>query len=192
MTKTSASDSRDSVTTHPIVALAGFMGSGKTSTGEALANLLGWDFVDLDAEIEALEGTSVGLFFQQKGETAFREAEHEALCKCLREHERATVIALGGGAFVQANNVAMLHEAGVLTVFLDTPVDEMLQRCGVEGAADPANPRPLAANASQFRALYEARLPHYRAARVTITTSGKSVVEVVEDIAASLELQRRV
>jgi shikimate kinase len=166
------------------------MGSGKTSTGEALANLLGWDFVDLDAEIEAVEGTSVRLVFQHKGETTFREAEHEALCKCLQEHERPTVIALGGGAFVQANNVAMLREAGVLTVFLDTPVDEMLQRCGVEDAADPANPRPLAADAIQFRALYEARLPYYSAAHVTIQTSGKSVVGVAQEIAASLELQR--
>ncbi len=166
------------------------MGSGKTSTGEALANLLGWDFVDLDAEIEAREGMSVRLFFQQKGETAFREAEYEALCKCLLDRKRATVIALGGGAFVQANNVALLREAGALTVFLDAPVDEMLERCGVEDAADPANLRPLAANTSQFRALYEARLPHYRTAHVTIQTSGKSVVEVAKDIAASLELQK--
>jgi shikimate kinase len=188
MTKNPTSGSRDSVASHPIVALAGFMGSGKTSTGEALAELLGWDFVDLDAEIEAVENRSVRTLFQERGEAAFREAEHKALCRCLLEHKCPKVIALGGGAFVQANNVAMLRDASVLTVFLDTPVDEMLQRCGVEDVADPANPRPLAADASEFRALYEQRLPHYRAAHLTIKTSGKSVAELAQDIAASLEL----
>ncbi|MGA9566912.1 MAG: shikimate kinase [Candidatus Korobacteraceae bacterium] len=166
------------------------MGSGKTSTGEALAQLLGWDFVDLDAEIEAAEVRSVRLFFQQEGETAFREAEHQALCKCLLDRKRPTVIALGGGAFVQENNVATLRDAGVLTVFLETALDEMLQRCGVEDTADPTNPRPLAADASEFRALYEKRLPHYRAAQVTIQTSGKSVEEVAKDIVESLGLQQ--
>ncbi len=190
MTKGPKSDSSAPSPSHPIVALVGFMGSGKTSTGEALAKLLGWDFVDLDAEIEALENRSVRTLFQERGEAAFRDTEHKVLCRCVLERQRPTVIALGGGAFVQANNVAILRETGVLTVFLDAPVDEMLERCGVEDAADPANPRPLAADAGEFRALYEQRLPYYRAAHVTVQASGKSVVEVAQDIAASLELQR--
>jgi shikimate kinase len=186
MTKISNSDGGDSLPSHPIVALAGFMGSGKTSTGQALAELLGWDFVDLDAEIEAQEGQSVRNLFQERGEAAFREAEHALLCKCLAERRRPTVLALGGGAFVQANNAAMLRGASVLTVFLEAP----LQRCGVEDSPDPYSPRPLAAAVTEFRALYGHRLPHYRAAQVTISTSGKGIAEVARDIAESLGLQK--
>ena len=188
MTKTSTAENRGSVPPHPIVALTGFMGSGKTSTGEALAELLGWEFVDLDAEIEAREGMSVRSFFQHKGEAAFREAEHTLLRVHLAERPRPTVLALGGGAFVQDNNVSLLRETGVLTVFLDSPLEEMLQRCGVEDTPDPANPRPLAASAAEFRDLYDLRLPFYRGAQVTINTSGKSVAEVARDIAARLGL----
>jgi shikimate kinase len=165
------------------------MGSGKTSTGQALAELLGWDFVDLDGEIEAQEGTAIRLLFQQRGETTFREVEHEALCKCLTYRSGPTVLALGGGAFVQTNNVELLRTSHVLTVFLETPVDDMLQRCGVEDRPDPGNPRPLATDAAAFRNLYERRLPHYRGAHVTIKTAGKSVVEVALEIAETLGLK---
>jgi shikimate kinase len=189
MTKTPSSDSGDFLPSHPIVALAGFMGSGKTSTGQALAELLGWDFVDLDAEIEAQEGMSVRLLFQHKGEQAFREAEYKVLRNRLAERRRPTVLSLGGGAFVQADNAAMLLDGGALTVFLEAPLEEMLERCGVDDALDPANPRPLAADEREFRALYEQRLPFYRAAQVTIRTSGKSVTEVAQEIAASLRSQ---
>ena len=76
----------------------------------------------------------------------------------------------------------------MLTVFLETPVDDMLQRCGVEDKPDPGNPRPLAADAAAFRNLYEQRLPHYRGAHVTIKTAGKSVAEVAREIAEKLGL----
>jgi shikimate kinase len=191
MTKTPTSSPGDSLSSHPIVALAGFMGSGKTSTGQALAELLGWDFVDLDAEIEAQEGMPVRSLFQQRGEMAFREVEHSLLRRCLTDRQRPTVLALGGGAFVQANNVAMLRGSDVLTVFLETPLEDMLQRCGVEAGPEPGNPRPLAADASEFRALYEQRLPYYRAAPVTISTSGKTVAEVAQDIAKNLGMHER-
>lgn len=184
-------DSGDSLPPHPIVALAGFMGCGKTATGEALAERLGWEFVDLDAEIEAQEGMPVRELFRERGEAAFRETEHELLCQCVHDRHRPTVIALGGGAFVQANNLAQLRDRSVLTVFLETPLEEMLQRCGVEDTPDPANPRPLAADEREFRALYEQRLPFYRAAQVTIRTSGKSVTEVAQAIAAALGLPQR-
>ena len=89
---------------------------------------------------------------------------------------------------MQSNNVELLRDSRVLTVFLETPVDEMLQRCGVENQPEPGNARPLTADAANFRSLYEQRLPQYRGAQLTIQTSGKSVAEVARKIAESLPI----
>ena len=170
------------------MALTGFMGSGKTATGSALAELLGWVFVDLDEEIEREQQVPIRRLFWERRETAFRAIEHDALRACLVRASKPTVVALGGGAFVQANNVELLRANAVRTVFLETPVEEMLTRCAVEDKPDPENPRPLAADASAFRALYEQRLPFYRAADVTIETLGKLVEDVAREIAERLKL----
>jgi shikimate kinase len=168
---------------HPIVVLTGFMGSGKTSTGEALAGLLGWEFVDLDQEIEAQEGFAIRDLFARNNEAQFRAIEHEALRNCLRSCARPTVIALGGGAIVQAKNAELIRMKQALTVFLETPIEEMLERCEVGAQSDPENPRPLATDVESFRALYRQRLPHYRAAHRTISTAGKSIAEVAREVA---------
>lgn len=173
---------------HPIVVLTGFMGSGKTSTGQVLAELLGWAFVDLDHEIESQEGLLIRALFAQKGEAGFRAIEHAALCDCVRNCDRPTVIALGGGAIVEPSNATLVRESRAVTVFLETPIEEMIERCGVEDDADPDNPRPLAADRESFRALYQKRLPHYRTAHVTIDTAGKSIAQVACEAADRLGL----
>jgi len=164
------------------------MGSGKTSTGLALAERLGWEFVDLDEEIERREQLSVRELFRERGETAFRLLEHAALSRSLAGCSKPTILALGGGAFVQRDNLELLRASAIRTVFLETPVEEMLQRCGVEDEPDEENPRPLAADSSAFRKLYEQRLPFYRAAQLTIDTRGKTVSEIACEIAEGLEL----
>ena len=189
MAKTPISDANGAKAAPQIVALAGFMGSGKTSTGQALSDLLGWEFIDLDSEIEAHEGAAIRHLVQERGEAAFREIENEALLRCLERCFQSTVMALGGGAFAQPNNAEVLRRSHALSVFLDTPIEDMLQRCGVQEEADPANPRPLAADASAFRNLYEKRMPYYREASVTVNTAGKSVAEVAREIAEKLGLK---
>lgn len=167
------------------------MGSGKTATGSALAELLGWVFVDLDAEIEREQQVPIRRLFWERGETAFRAIEHETLRNCLVRNSRPTVLALGGGASIQPNNVELLRASMVRTVFLETPVEEMLVRCGVDDEPDPENPRPLAADAPAFRKLYKQRLPSYRVAHLTIDTSGKAVDEIAREIAKRLKLIAR-
>lgn len=181
--------SSDAGTSHVVIALTGFMGSGKSSTGEALAKLLGWQLVDLDGEIEAHEGVVVRRLFSERGETAFRAIEHEVLRECLVGCERSTVIALGGGAFVQPNNLALLQAKNVMTVFLDTPVDTMLERCGIEDEPDPENVRPLAADTAAFRELYEKRLLGYRRADMTIETAGRNAAEIAQEVAGRLGIE---
>ena len=164
------------------------MGSGKTATGSALAELLGWEFVDLDEVIEREQQVQIRRLFWERGEPAFRAIEYDALRSCLARSSKPTILALGGGAFIQPNNVELLRASGVRTVFLEIPVEEMLTRCGVEDEADPENPRPLAADAAAFRKLYEQRIPSYRAAHLTIDTSGKTVEETAREIIEGLKL----
>jgi shikimate kinase len=171
-----------------MVALTGFMGSGKTSVGQALGELLGWEFVDLDEEIERQEKMAIRELFRERGEAAFRATEHDTLRSCIEGSCRATVVALGGGAFLQASNAELLRASGVQTVFLEAPVEEMLQRCKVEDATGAENPRPLARDARAFRELYEQRLTGYRNADVTISTAGKAVEEVAREIEERMQL----
>jgi shikimate kinase len=170
-----------------IVALTGFMGSGKTSTGRALAELLRWEFVDLDEEIERREQVPIRQLFRECGEVEFRSIEHATLRACLARSLSPMVLALGGGAYILSDNVELLHTSEARTVFLETPIKEMLTRCGVEDVPDPENPRPLAADSTEFRRLYEQRLPSYRAAHLTIDTSGKTVEVVASEIAENLK-----
>ncbi len=79
------------------LALAGFMGSGKTSRGHEVAQRLGRPFVDLDRAIEARAGAAVAELFAEQGEAAFRALEEEVAWDTLGSGE-ASVVALGGGA----------------------------------------------------------------------------------------------
>lgn len=84
--------------TRPLV-LVGLMGAGKTSVGKRLAQLLGVDFTDSDAEIERAAGMTVPDIFARLGEPAFRDGERRVIARLLAE--RPGVLATGGGAFVE-------------------------------------------------------------------------------------------
>ena len=175
-----------------IVALTGFMGAGKTRVGRALAVLLGWPFVDLDQEIELQQKATVREIFQGQGEAQFREIETAALREMLERVPAPArmVIAVGGGTFVQPHNAVLLRNAGARVVFLETPLEEMLERCGTESQSPEGNLRPLASDPDAFRVLYAQRLPQYRSADVTLSTAGKTAEENAQEIADRLGLPR--
>jgi len=183
----SQSDHQDSALR--IVALTGFMGAGKTSIGLALAEILRWGFVDLDQEIEARERMPIRDIFRLRGERQFREIETATLRRLLEGVSSPTVIALGGGTFIQTANTELLRTAGVRVVFLEPTIEEMLERCRIETQSATERLRPLAADADAFRALYEGRLPQYRKADLTVNTAGQSVADNARKIAASLHFQ---
>ncbi|MCU1325200.1 MAG: shikimate kinase [Bryobacterales bacterium] len=141
----------------PGIYLAGFMGSGKSTVGTALAAHLGWEFVDLDAEIEASEGEPVAKLFDTRGETEFRRLEKEAIKRRVRKIECGcpTVVALGGGAFVEPGNYELIENHGV-TIWLDCEFEEIERRLASQGTD-----RPLARDPVRFRQLYEARRSGY-------------------------------
>jgi len=172
------------------VALTGFMGAGKTCIGRALASLLGWTFIDLDHEIETNQERPIRDIFRLEGEPRFRELESQTLGRILRQVTASTVIALGGGTFIQAANAQLLREAGARVVLLETPIELMLQRCGFSLHPSPDNLRPLASHPAAFRALYAERLPQYRKADLTVETAGRMDEENAREIADRLQLQR--
>ena len=186
MTDISPIHPSDIETTPPIVVLTGFMGSGKTTTGRALAALLSWEFVDLDEWIEREQHASIRELFQRSGETTFREIENRALRGVLAGCSRPTVLALGGGTFAQPNNDATLQRAGLRTVFLEVSTEEMLRRCS--GEDETQTVRPLAVDPGRFRELYELRLESYRRADITVSAERLMPVELAREIAARLRL----
>src|SRR5689334_19369553 len=135
------------------VFLVGFMGAGKSSVGRALSLRLGWGFEDLDDRIQVREARSIAQIFSESGEVGFRRAETEALRELISElGSSSRVVGLGGGAFVQAENAALLSQTGAPIVFLDAPVDELFRRCLQEQVE-----RPLRQDREKFHELYEAR-----------------------------------
>ena len=145
--------------------LLGYMASGKSTLGAALADALNCDFMDLDELLEGKLGMPVGAFIEQKGELSFRKAEHEALVSWLEEGPKDAVVALGGGTPVFYDHMALLNEAG-RTVFLDVSIGELAQR--LKGSTD----RPLIKSQEDLvefvaKHLFERR-PYYSQAQVRV------------------------
>jgi shikimate kinase len=170
---------------HKSVFLVGFMGAGKTSVGRSLGRRLGWRFEDLDDRIEARAGHSIAEIFRGLGEAEFRRLENTFLRELVSElGTEPRVVALGGGAFAQPENVGLLERADVRVVFLDGPAEELHRRCEEE-----QRERPLLQDAKQFGALYEQRRSAYLMASCRIDTTGKDVDGVAVEVACRLGLE---
>jgi len=168
------------------IVLIGFMGAGKTTVGRALAKRLRWPFHDLDDLIEQRERLTVAEIFARHGEAAFRRAETAALRHLLQESASADdlILALGGGAFEQAQNRALLQQAGAVTVLLEAPLEELQRRCRNEHKV-----RPLAQQQERFAELFAARRPAYEQAQYRVATAGKRVELVAAEIEQLLKLE---
>ncbi len=136
------------------LALAGFMGSGKSRLGGEVAKRLGRPLVDLDREIEARTGSPIPDLFAERGEAGFREVEAEVAVDVLRGAE-PVVVALGGGA-VLAERTREALASRAFTVLIDVEPELAWQR--VSGSD-----RPLARSEDQFHALHRERQPVYDA-----------------------------
>ena len=89
------------------IALTGFMGSGKTTVGEILANKLGWKFFDLDRIIELSENRKISDIFNQDGEAYFREIESSIIKKTISNNKNC-IFACGGGAVLKGENMSII------------------------------------------------------------------------------------
>ncbi|MFE5794087.1 shikimate kinase [Streptomyces sp. NPDC056503] len=166
----------------PLVVLVGPMGSGKSTVGALLAERLGAPYRDTDADIVAAEGREISDIFVEDGEERFRALEKAAVAQAVAEH--GGVLALGGGAVLDADTRALL--AGQPVAYLSMDVEEAVRRVGL-GAARPllaVNPR------RQWRELMDARRPLYEeVASVVVATDARTPEEVAAAVLDALELK---
>ena len=161
------------------VVLVGFMAAGKSSVGERLAEILGWEFVDFDEEIERRTGMSIPEIFRHRGAAEFRALEEELTSELAEVHW--TVFAPGGGWITQPELLEYFGDE-TLVVWLRISPEEAVRR-----ASTALSHRPLLASASdpleRARTLIREREPLYRLADVVIDVDGRGVDELAEEIA---------
>ncbi|MHB9863069.1 shikimate kinase [Streptomyces sp. YIM S03343] len=166
----------------PQVVLVGPMGVGKSTVGRLLAERLGTGFRDTDDDIVAEQGRTIAEIFLDEGEPAFRAFEKQAVTRALTEHPG--VLALGGGAILDADTRALL--AAHRVVYLSMDIEEAVKRTGLNVARPllTLNPR------KQWRELMEARRHLYEdVATAVVATDGRTPEEVTRAALDALELK---
>ncbi|MBC7260827.1 MAG: bifunctional shikimate kinase/3-dehydroquinate synthase, partial [Chloroflexi bacterium] len=158
--------------------LTGFMGTGKTSVGQEIAQRLGREFIDMDTLIEARTGLTVAAIFQQRGEAYFRCLEAD-LCRELAARS-GLVIATGGGTLIPDLNRELLMASGIV-VCLTASLSEILRR--LEHAED----RPLlhvTDRRERIAVLLAERAVAYERIPLQVDTTGLTVAEVADRVMA--------
>ena len=171
----------------PGIYIVGFMAAGKSTVGRHLGHRLGWNFFDIDEEIQAAEKTTIAEIFSLRGEEAFRRIEHNILRQHVNwiERGRPAVLALGGGAFIEPANRGLLEDNGI-SIWLDCPFEVVQKRV----RHDPhAAVRPLAADPEKFARLYETRRESYCLADLRVEIDTDEVERVVDAILARPEFR---
>lgn len=167
------------------VALIGFMGSGKTSVGRALAELLGFEFLDTDEMIETRVQKPITQIFEQNGEAFFRSMEESVVTEL--GDRSGVVISTGGG--LPAHQPSLDHlKTHALVVCLWASPERIFERVRHQTHRPLLNvPDPLA----RIRELVEVRTPFYRQADVLVSAEGRPVREIAQHVAAQFQLARQ-
>ncbi len=164
------------------IVLIGMPGSGKSSVGRRLAQRLGLEFIDSDAKIEeAAGGMSVSDIFVRHGEPEFRSLEARVIARLLESGP--TVIATGGGAFLNSNTQALIRQHG-LSIWLKAEVDILLRR------VKRKNDRPLLHGDDPegvLRRLLSERKTSYEKADITVISREAPHETVVDSIIEELK-----
>ncbi|MFA5342767.1 MAG: shikimate kinase [Kiritimatiellia bacterium] len=160
----------------PNIILVGFMGTGKTTIGRALADRLKRDFVDMDVELEARAGKPIPRIFAEDGEPVFRRMERDLAVELARRAN--LIVAAGGGIVLNPGNIRDFSATGRVICLKAAP-DEILRR--VSGSSR----RPLLEQGDKnerIRNLLKARQPLYDAIPEQVDTTGKNVDEIVAEV----------
>jgi XRE family aerobic/anaerobic benzoate catabolism transcriptional regulator len=165
-----------------VVALLGLRGAGKTTIGKQLARRLHVRFLELDRQIEKAADMSLSELFSLYGEDYYRRLERESLAQVLAQG-RPMVLATGGGIVASPHTYALLKKSAV-TVWLRAAPEDHWNRVVSQGDRRPMADHPQAM--ADLRALLAAREPLYAAADHTVDTTGRSVDDIVDDLAATV------
>lgn len=150
------------------VILMGMPGCGKSTIAKALSNATGRDVIDIDREIEKTTGKSPSEIIIKYGEDKFREYEHNEILRCCKESGK--IIALGGGAILNKENIPAIRQNG--KVFFIRRDIELL----------PTDGRPLSKSPETLKEMQKIRLPIYQdVADIEIENNG-----TVEDAVKSI------
>ncbi|MCG8431914.1 MAG: shikimate kinase [Candidatus Omnitrophica bacterium] len=160
--------------------LVGFMGTGKSSVGAALAQRFDAEFMDMDTLIEERQQRPITDIFAECGEAYFRRQEKELLKEVSLKEQR--VISCGGGIVIDPENIALMKEKGTVVCLTARPEVILARTRGwthrpLLNVEDPAK---------EIARLLTRRAACYAQADVTIDTSELSLEEVVEKVAGSI------
>lgn len=169
-----------------LIVLLGYMGSGKSTVGKALAGRLGLPFIDLDAHIEAEVGLSIPEIFKSKGELFFRKTEHELLVELL-ESDQGRVLSLGGGTPAYAGNMDKVVAATPNSFYLQHSIVSLVERLSTEKAGRPLIAHLPDEELAEFigKHLFD-RSPYYLQAGHTLACGEKSAEALVREIEEKL------
>lgn len=161
------------------IVLIGYMGSGKSTLGNALASHFSIPFIDLDTYIEKEQGMSIPKLFESKGAIYFRKVESQALEK-LKSETGSFVLSTGGGTPCYGTNMQTMLAMTPNVVYIKLSVNALAKRL-----ENTQSLRPLIANVSndelpEFvgKHLFE-RIPYYQQASIVLETEQKNVSESV-------------
>ncbi|WP_279325033.1 shikimate kinase AroK [Avibacterium gallinarum] len=165
--------------------LVGPMGAGKSTIGRQLAQMLGMDFIDTDAEIEQRAGADISWIFDVEGEEGFRKREERIINELTQK--QGIVLSTGGGAVMSKENRNHLSARGIV-IYLETTVEKQFQRTQRDKKRpllqDVEDPRQVLEDLSKIRnPLYQ------EVADITLPTDDQSakvmanqLVDLIENI----------
>lgn len=163
------------------IILIGFMGSGKTTIGQELANLMNREFIDLDKEIERKYNLKTTEIFEKYGEAVFRQEEKRMVIHFAEQKNK--VISLGGGAFLQNEVRDACLENGIV-IYLEIGWEAWLQRLD-----ELTSDRPLLQGKSivEIKQLFDSRQEIYERNHIRIKTDHQTVTETAIQIKKETE-----
>lgn len=171
-----------------IIVLIGYMGSGKSTIGKGLANVLSMNFLDLDSVIEAHEKSTINDIFEYRGEIYFRKKESELLRKVINEQDNL-ILSLGGGTPCYSQNMSFLSDIEkVRTLYLKSSINTLSERLYNE-----KEHRPIISHLTTRDELKEfiakhlfERNAYYEQAQSVLNTDNLTIQETIEKIVLEL------
>jgi len=175
------------------IALVGFSGTGKTSSGRLLASILGFEFKDLDDQVEKESGMDIPAIFEKEGENGFRQREKQALRGVLSGspdlERKGLVLACGGGSVLDEDNLDTLRERCLVVLLVANP-ETLRERLSMQSRKEGGRrARPLLGGErlENLESLLRAREPTYnKATHLDLDTTGLDPAGTARAIAREL------